>query len=362
LDDQEWRGDGEFSQEEGTNSVRKAISVLVAFVCAVVLASCGLHGLPFLPDGPSDSQRMDTQMAKIAAAVNSHDAAALKAMFSPRALEKATDLDARLANLLSIFPNGGLTWTEDASASEGSQAYGTELMKAYYKVSADGVDYSLFFADFTVNEIDPDNVGIYALGVAAWADDRRSGPSEPFFSWAASMTIDESDEEGYPGVYIPPTIRQLGVQKVNLILGFLNDENKDADWLRGRFSEYVQVEYPTGIDDTHVDALLALFPLGDVVLQEDSQIAPVIRETTDKGGRQSLLLSTHRVRSGGADYWLSFAYFTENSGNPDNVGFYAIGVAPRTKSGNSAAEKALFAWADKLDVDASVPPGIFISQ
>jgi hypothetical protein len=340
--------------------VRKVLSVLVAFVCAVALSSCSLVPSGFLFD--TSDQRADARMTEIAAALNSHDAAELKAMFSPRALEKATDIDARLANLLSIFPTGGLTWTEDASASEGSQAYGTELMKAYYRVSADGVDYSLFFADFTVNEIDPDSVGIYALGVAAWADDRRSGPSEPFFSWAASMTIDESDEEGYPGVYIPPTISQLAVQKVNLILGCLNDESKDADWLRGRFSEYVQVEHPTGIDDTHMDALFAFFPLGDVVLQEDSQIAPVVRETTEKGEKQSLLLSTHRVSSGGVNFWLSFAYFTENTLSPDNVGFYAIGVAPRTDSGDSAAEKELFAWADTFDVDASVPPGIFIPQ
>jgi hypothetical protein len=57
-----------------------------------------------------------------------------------------------------------------------------------------------------------------------------------------------------------------------------------------------------------------------------------------------------------------FAYFIENTVEPTNQGFYAIGVAPWTESGDSPAEKALFAWADTFDVDASVPPGIFISQ
>jgi hypothetical protein len=52
----------------------------------------------------------------------------------------------------------------------------------------------------------------------------------------------------------------------------------------------------------------------------------------------------------------------ENSADPTNSGIYAIGLAPRTTSENSAAEKAFFAWADTFDVDASVPPGIFISQ
>jgi hypothetical protein len=197
----------------------KLWSALLALVCVVALSSCSLlppgpHGVPF----PDSDQKSDAQMDKIIAAVNKHDAAALKAMFSKRALEKAVDLDKRLDYFLSFFPNGGMTWKRDASASEGDESSGTELLKSYYKVSAGGVDYSLFFADFTLNKIDPDNVGLHALGVAAWADDRRSGPSEPFFSWAASMTIDESDADGYPGVYVPPDATQLSEQKLNVIL------------------------------------------------------------------------------------------------------------------------------------------------
>jgi hypothetical protein len=58
---------------------------------------------------------------------------------------------------------------------------------------------------------------------------------------------------------------------------------------------------------------------------------------------------------------LSFAYYPENAIDPTNLGIYAIGVAPRTESGESAAEKALFAWIDTFDVDAKVPPAVFIA-
>jgi hypothetical protein len=68
------------------------------------------------------------------------------------------------------------------------------------------------------------------------------------------------------------------------------------------------------------------------------------------------------VSSGGVDYRLFCADFRENAADHSNLGIYAIGVAPWTDSGDSAAEKALSAWADAFDVDASVPPGIFISQ
>lgn len=299
-------------------------------------------------------------MEQVAAAVNSRDAAALKAMFSPVALEQATEIDERLDYFLSFFPNGGLTWKRETANSSGHNYYGkkTELVMASYTVSADGNDYWLFFADFTVNEVEnPDNVGLYALGVTPWTEDRLSGPAEPFRHWTGSFTIDESDDDGYPGVYFPPDNIELSIQKLNQIVDELNTE--DSDGLRLRFSVYAQLEHRE-IDD-QIEELFALFPDRDVVWEELAAV-PVVRENADNGEKQSLLLSTHRVSSGGADYRLFFAYFTESSVIPDNLGLYAIGVAPWTESGDSAAEQALSAWAETFDVDASVPPGVFISK
>ena len=343
--------------------MRKLLSGLVALLCVVMLSSCAL--VSFGPQGGfyDDSiVRADAQMEKITAALNDQDAAALKAMFSPVALAKATDIDERLDYLLSFFPNGGVTWEREPGAAEGTLAYGSELLKEYYKVSAGGVDYSLFFALFTVNEVDPDNVGLYGLGVAAWADDRGHGPSGPFFSWAAAMTIDGSHEAAYPGVYFPPTVSEWAVRNLDWILSYMNSGKDDEGWIGWLFSAYAQAEYPNAIDDEHLDPLYAVFPDGDAVAQEAQQTEPTIRENTENGEKQTLLLSTNRVTSGSGDYWVFFAYFIENTVEPTNQGFYAIGVAPRTESGDSAAELALFAWADSFDVDASVPPGIFISQ
>ena len=339
--------------------MRRVLSGVVALLSVVVLSSCAL--LPFGHAGGiyDDSfKRADAQMEKIAAALNDQDAAALKSMFSPVALAKATDIDTRLDYLLSFFPNGGVTWVREPGSGEGTPAQGTELLKEYYKVSADGVDYSLFFAFFTVNEADPDNVGLIALGVSAWSDDRGSGPSAPFYSWAGTMTIDGRNESAYLGVYFPPTVSELAVQNLNWILSYLND----GDWLGGFFSDYVQTEYPNAIDEEHLDPLYAVFPDGDALAQEDPSVAPVIRENTENGEKQTLMLSTHRVNSGAGDHWVFFAYFIENTVEPTNQGFYAIGVAPRTETGDSPAEQALFAWADTFDVAASVPPGVFISH
>ena len=200
-------------------------SGVVALVCVVLLSSCAL--VPFGPPDasetpePSESadalyvdpgQKMTDRMQQIVAAVNDHDAPALKAMFSTPALERAPDIDAGLDYLLSLFPDGGLTsnwWVGPAAERQYKDEKLTELLLVEYNVSAGGQDYSLFFADFTVNEvIDPNNVGLYALGITPWPEDHHSwiveSPSrEPFFIWAESIHADGSDENGYPGVYVP---------------------------------------------------------------------------------------------------------------------------------------------------------------
>ena len=197
--------------------MRRVSSGVVALFCVVLLSSCTI--VPFWPpDAPSASaspgtlfvdsfHKADDRMEQIAAAVESHDAAALKAMFSTRALERATDIDAGLDHFLSYFPHDGVTWISWGNPGAERQYKDgklTEVLLARFKLTADGIDYSLFFADFTVNEvIDPDNVGLYALGVTPWIDDPVHSCTGPFYAWACSIHADESDENGYPGVYVP---------------------------------------------------------------------------------------------------------------------------------------------------------------
>jgi hypothetical protein len=336
--------------------MKRLFAALVVLACVTMLTSC--YGVLGLLLGPTDREQADARMEQIAEAVNSHDAAALKALFSPNALLKATDIDERIDLVLSFFPDGMLSWESDSLHGIGTDGRGIELLNVPVTVFTHDEKYELFFADFTTDWADPTNVGLYGLGVTPWAEDRRGGASGEFSSWAGAMTVDETNEYGYPGIYVPPDINHVALQDVDGIITVLN--RWDADRLRGDFSYYAQAEYPTELEK--VDDLFTLFSERDVVRRDDPPPAPVVRENTDDGQKQSLLLSKHRVSAGGEDYWLFFADFTENTVNPDNVWFYAIGVAPWTESGDSPAEKALFSWADSFDVEASVPPGVFISK
>jgi len=334
--------------------MRKLLSTAIVLVCVALLSSCAVFF-------DNDQQQADAQMEKIAAAVNDHDPAALKALFSKRALKDATRIDEGVDHFLSFFPDGGLTWQRDTVNLDGHNERGrkTELLQAYYKVSVGGVDYLLFFADFTVNDVyDTDNVGIYGLGVIPWTDDVHSGTAEQFSWWASSIDKEKSNAVGYPGVWVGFDNRQMSLYKLHQII--IDVKFQDSVGLRDRFSEYVRTDYATEIDD-ELDKLVALFPDSNDVV-EDQQAVPTVLESAEGGGETTLLLSTNRVISGESEYWLFLAYFPENAIDPSNIGIYAIGVAPWTEPGDSPAEKALLAWGGSFQVDASVPPEVFIAQ
>ncbi len=180
----------------------------MALVCVGLLSSCSL--LPSPPPSTHDNndQKAVVQMQHIADAVKNHDVAALKKLFSPPAQEKATDLDGGLEYFLSVFPSGRMTWKTVAihTSTDSKFSKQTEEVFSLYKVSAAGKEYLLFFADFTVNEIDdPRNVGLYALGVTPYTTqtETASGAKKPFFAWEGSFQVDAPKAPGDPGIYVP---------------------------------------------------------------------------------------------------------------------------------------------------------------
>jgi hypothetical protein len=179
--------------------MRKVFVLLLAIVSTAVLSSCSLW-----PFSEVNANQGNARMEQIADAVNGQDAAALKALFSTHALEQATDIDERIEYFLSFFASGELTWEQGVVGSTVDTVGGTtELLEGHYEVSAGANDYWLVFKDFTANANDPDNVGLYGLGIAPWSENPQTGPAEPLFVWAGSIQMDGNGQNGYPGIYIP---------------------------------------------------------------------------------------------------------------------------------------------------------------
>ncbi|MCU1416723.1 MAG: hypothetical protein JWP32_897 [Schumannella sp.] len=339
--------------------MRRALIVAVALASALMLSSCAL--LPGgVPGGiyDDDHKQADARMEQIGAAVNSHDADALKALFSSRALEQATNLDAGLDYFLSFFPKGGVTWKRNTVDSEGKTDHGknTELLSAVYKVSADGKDYWFAFEDFTVNAIDPESAGLYALGVTPWAEDLHSGAAAPFFAWSGSIHIDNNGEYGYPGIYMPDDDvvlpEQQGDARMDQIVAAVDSQDSAA--LMAMFSTRA-LEKATGLEEK-VSEFFATFPDGGLTWER--QI--VNSDSGDLGKESKLLTAQYKVSAGGQDYWLFFADYAVDTIHPDNVGLAALAVTPWTEPGGPDPDPEFTSWNSSWIQESSGPYGIYV--
>jgi hypothetical protein len=170
----------------------------------LLLASCWSSPRDDFTDGANEASR--DRFVQIMAALNNNDADGLKEVFTEAALtDNATEIDAGVNYLLGLFPDGGITGDPDQVKPVVEQNWidadhRAILVSSVYFISAAGVDYQLFFADFTTNTIDPRNVGVYALGVGPKTDSLDSDEEELFYDW---MTPFDAEPSAPPGIYIP---------------------------------------------------------------------------------------------------------------------------------------------------------------
>ncbi|CAN5330462.1 hypothetical protein BH11ACT5_BH11ACT5_14080 [soil metagenome] len=334
-------------------------TLLVA--CGLLVSSCGL--LPF-GGGLFDTshQKADAQMEDLAQALSEHDAEALEGMFSPYALQLAKDVDQSEEYLFSFFPIGEeITWQGNIVNVESHSRSGekSELLQASYKVSVGGKDMWLFFADFTVNGVEnPDNVGIYGLGVTPWTEDRQSGASRPFFTWAGAIHLEGDGEYGYPGIYVPNDDIVYPFEEADArmeqIANALN--NQDEETLKALFSLRA-LEKANGFD-RELRSLFAEFSSGGVGWEQlDMNVTGVDGSATTK-----VLTPRYRLTAGGEDYWLFFADFVVDTADPDNVGLASLAVTPWFEPGASDADQNYIDWTATWGADSDGLVGIYTGR
>ena len=339
--------------------LRRFATVVVTLASVVVLASCSLNPFGALPHGKDDTQLSLDRLANIVDALNAHDAAALKTMFTKHALAKySAEIDDGLKYLMSLFPYGDVVPVDPKYAPSVSgnvrDGKSTTLVSSGYSVSSGGKHYSLYFADFTENTIDPNNVGLYVLGAVLDTEAGDSGPELAFNSWGQRVDVEAGSP---PGIFVADN-GQLSRDRMAHIVDALNSHNAAA--LKGMFTESARANYSAEIDKG-LNYLLLLFPNGDIVWQPDQGGSAIYKRDID--GKRTVLLPTfYTVSSGGVNYRFFFADFTENTIDPSNVGIYAIGAVPAAKMWLDEPEKPIYPWSSSFDLNASTPPGIYIPQ
>lgn len=188
--------------------MKRAFGAAAVLAILGLLLSCSMLPPPAVPLLDDSGEQADTQIRLIEDAIKNHDADALEELFSNTAREQATDLESGLDYFLSTFDSGAITW-ENAGIGSTSETEGnkeTTVLFCNYNLVADGKKYELYFAYYPVNEIvDPQNIGIYALGVAPHEEEKysTSGEPKPFYQWARQFQLKDHVSSGNPGVYLP---------------------------------------------------------------------------------------------------------------------------------------------------------------
>jgi hypothetical protein len=142
-------------------------------------------------------------------------------------------------------------------------------------------------------------------------------------------------------------------------------DHHDATALTKLFSKSARAK-AIGLD-SGVKALLSAFPSG-ITSWKQTEDSPGEHLETDYGKETLMVEGYIKVHANGKEYELDFVDFAVNQiDDPNNVGLYAIAVAPYTTDPYTAsgAKKPLGAWMSQFgtrDDKATGDPGIFISQ
>ena len=173
--------------------MKRFASVIVALASVALLASCSWSPLGWFSKGSAELSW--EKAVEVVDALNAQDAAALKAMFTEYArTEYSAEIDDGLEYLLSLFPDGDVVMQERPTSSgehknlEGGKK--TILTGGTFGVSSGGKDYDLSIALFTVNTVDPDNVGIFQISVVPRSDLRDSALEMAQNTWGGAMDMD----------------------------------------------------------------------------------------------------------------------------------------------------------------------------
>lgn len=173
-------------------------------------------------------------------AVDARDKEAVKALFSPRALEQAEDIDGEIEKLFAFYSGPTQKCERDGVASEsGSSDHGKRIRRGsdWFAVVCDGANYYCDFSMVFQNDFDRDEEGVWSIHFVS----EKVICAEDFKFHADPGLHAESEAPGdyqtrrikhYPEVFVPIE-RELDREKIRAFL----ERETDFDLFRDAFGE-----------------------------------------------------------------------------------------------------------------------------
>ncbi len=171
-----------------------------SFLCLLIMAglfstmSCSVNTNNSSTSGVVISGSQSNIENKIIDALENQDAEAIKGVFSKLAVERSADLDSEIEKMLSIYKGKYEKITHKnfgQSKQAGENAYQAYTPVCVFKTS-EGY-YKLTWDEYTVNEKNPDLVGVYSMKFETW-DDEGTDQGGADLNLAGLFSSDSSDE------------------------------------------------------------------------------------------------------------------------------------------------------------------------
>lgn len=95
-------------------------------------------------------------------------------MFSPKALSEASDFDDCLEYFFELVQGKPVSWEQNRFGSSGSYDHGKKSIKlsSWYILTTDKDKFMFYITDYTIDTLDPDNVGFYTVRAIRAEDEK----------------------------------------------------------------------------------------------------------------------------------------------------------------------------------------------
>ena len=151
--------------------MNKKITILILLVSIIVgvLTSCTLGGDTLMGN---EDKAADARFEQVVEGLKNKDKDVLKAMFSKQALTEAIDFESRIDNLFESIQGSIESWERTGLSGSDSTRDGktSTMVRSHYKLVTDKEEYYFFIVEYTKDASNPDNIGVYMLQVAKYAD------------------------------------------------------------------------------------------------------------------------------------------------------------------------------------------------